>query len=107
MKEFVLSLSLQSVLLSKKKHWTKPCFFMFLLSLCFVQGPVLWCVGTLMKFLKIPLCVGSVLWGVETLKFFKVPLCVCPVLWCVESLKFFKVPLCVSSVLWCVRTLSF
>ena len=40
MKEFVLSLTLQSVLLSKKKHWTKPCFFMFLLSLCFVQGPV-------------------------------------------------------------------
>ena len=36
------------------------------------------------------LCVGSVLWCVETLKIFKVPLCVGPVL---GTLKFFeKIP---------------
>merc|ERR1711951_269879 len=36
-----------------------------------------------------------------------ISLCVGPVLWCVNTLSFFKVPLCVGSVVWCVRTLSF
>ena len=48
----------------------------------------------------ISLCVGTVLWCVNTLSFFKVPWCVGFML-CVGTLKIFKIPLCVGSVLWC------
>ena len=57
-----------------------------------------WCVGTL-KIFKELLSGG-------TLKIFKVPLCVGSVLWCVETLKICKELLCVDSLLWCVGTLK-
>ena len=75
------------------KNFHFPC-----VGLCAV-----WCVGTL-KILKVPWCVGSMLWCVKTLRFFlKSPLCVAPLLWCVLTLRFFKEPLC-GSVLWCMWT---
>ena len=54
----------------------------------------------------ISMCVGTVLWCVNTLSFFKVSLCVGPVLWCVGTLSFFKISLCVGPVVGSVGTLS-
>ena len=95
---------------------------------------MLWCVETL-RFFKVLMCVGSMLWLVRSLSFGSSPVCgpckcavVCgdcdifhKALLCVgrvrtvcglhdvacENFEFSKFSWCVSSVLWCVRTLSF
>ena len=50
---------------------------------------------------KNSLCVGAVLWCVETLRLLKVPLCVGPVLWCVRTLSFQSSPSCGLHALVC------